>query len=61
MKNRKRTFWQVTKRNLKSNLQCAFCKNENCPLRYRAETREKYVCDVEKERRMDKAIRKKKF
>ena len=58
-KIRKNTFWEVTKRNLKSNLECAFCKKENCPLRYRAETREKYVCDVEMDKRMKDVLKKK--
>ena len=60
MKNwRERTFWEVTKNNLKSNLQCAFCKQERCPLRYRAESREKWICDVEMNKRADRIIKKK--
>ena len=58
---RKRNFWNVTKNNLKSNLQCAFCKRENCPLKYRAESREKWMCDEEMNRRADKVINKKKL
>ena len=55
---RKRTFWQVTKRNLKSNLECAFCKRVDCPLRYRAEKREDYACKEEIRKREERLFGK---
>ena len=55
-RGRKKTFWNVTKRDLKSNIQCAFCKKERCPMKFDPEAREMYVCDVEMERRIKKII-----
>lgn len=47
---------------IKSNIECAFCKEINCPLRYQPEHAKKvnglwHRCKKEYEKRLDKASR----